>query len=476
VGSDERSALPRTVNASMSLLRTQPTGRVAALLIALAVADAGRAVAAGPVLTLQEAVSRALREGSQARIARLEAEQADAALGQARSIYWPQAAVSSNAGWSNRQNDTIDAVDSLDPEQAQVKRYPLSSLGSNESWLSVYIDQVLIDLSRWHGVERSELEREAAGVQETQQREAISYAVTEQYLAVLRLQRLAAADTQRVSEAEWLDHQAATLYDSGRALAAEREQAALTLEEARVQAAARQAELEEARAALWLAIGGAPGEEPQFELAPESLPSGVAPSEPASDDVLSAVPELRILDLRKRMEEANLAAARAERYPTLALRGGYFHYGTKRFDSFESELAVGVDLRVPVFNGFKTSSAIAGASNALEAARLRYDAVRQNKRTRLRELARRLVSTQSQPQLAERRARLAAERRRLADLALQGQRGSLSEALATRAEADRTARAAIDADLDRVLLWAAFEREAGALTTALVGEQASATP
>ena len=144
--------------------------------------------------------------------------------------------------------------------------------------------------------------------------------------------------------------------------------------------------------------------------------------------------------------------------------------------AFESELAIGVDLTVPVFNGFKTSSEIEGASSALEAARLRYDATRESKRSRLRELARRLVATQQQPQLAERRAHLAAERRRLADLSLQGQRGSVSEALAARTEADRASRAAIDASFDRVLLWASFEREAGALTTALVGEQASAAP
>jgi outer membrane protein len=380
--------------------------------------------------------------------------------------------VSSNAGWSNRQDDTIDAI----PREGQPpKRYPLSSLGSNEAWVSVYIDQVLFDLSRWHGVERTELEQEAAAVQESQERERISYAVTEQYLHVLRLQRLAAADTQRISNAEWLDRQAATLLEAGRALAADREHAALALEEARLQAAARQQELEDARAALWQMIGG-DSADVGFELAPESVPNAVAPPEPDSDDALRGVPELRILDLRRRMEEASLAAARAERYPTLSMRGGYFHYGTKRFDAFESELAIGVDLHIPVFNGFKTSNAIEGASTALEAARLRCDAVRASKRARLRELARRLASNQRRPQLAERRARLAAERRRLADLALQEQRGAVSEALAARDEADRASRAAIDAYFDRVLLWARLEREAGALTTALVGEQARATP
>jgi len=132
---------------------------------------------------------------------------------------------------------------------------------------------------------------------------------------------------------------------------------------------------------------------------------------------------------------------------------------------------------VPVFDGFKASSAIEGASAALEAARLRYDAMRESKRARLTELARQLASTQRQPELAERRARLAEERRRLADLALQAQHGSLPEALAARAEADRAGRAAVDAAFDRVVVWATLEREAGGLSTALVGDApASAQP
>jgi outer membrane protein len=453
----------------MSFRRTQSAWPVVGLVIALG----ARPAAASPTLTLPDAVSRALHEGADAKIARLEAEQADAATGQARSIYWPQAAVNSLAGWSDRQDETINAVNG----QGQVKRYPLSSLGSNEAWLSAYIEQTLFDLSRWHGVERTELEGEVAAVQAAQQRESIAFTVTEQYVNLLRLQRLAALDAQRVSEAEWLDRQAGTLLDAGRALAAEREQVGLALEEARVQTGVQQQALDDVRATFWRTIGGAADEPAQFELAPESVPPVGAPAEPSGDAALRAVPELRILDLRRRMEEQSLAAARAERLPTLSMRGGYFHYGTKRFDSFESELAIGVDLHVPVFDGFKASSAIEGASAALEAARLRYDAMRESKRARLTELARQLASTQRQPELAERRARLAEERRRLADLALQAQHGSLPEALAARAEADRAGRAAVDAAFDRVVVWATLEREAGGLSTALVGDApASAQP
>lgn len=441
---------------------------------ALATVLAGAAPVRGEpaaTLTLRQAVDQALRDGTDAKLARLETAQAGAATGQARSIYWPSAGVTSNAGWSNRQDDTINAVDG----QGQLRRYPLSSLGSNAAWLSVYVDQVLFDLRRWRGVQRTQLEEEVAAVQEAAQREAITYAVLREYVSVLRAQRDAVLDAERVEALEWLDRQAETLVRAGRALTSEREQVALALEEAQLQAAAARDAVEPRRTALWLVMGGAPVESP-VALDPDSVPAVEVPPGPTIESALAAIPELRILDLRRRMEETTLAQARAERYPTLSMRGGYFHYGTRRFDAFQSEAAIGVDLQIPVFDGFRASSAIEGASEALEAARLRYDATRASKRAQLEELARRLAATSRQPELAERRARLAAERRRLADLALQGQRGSVSDALAARDEMSRTGRAALDARYDRILLWADYEREAGLLANTVAGPMAEQAP
>ena len=445
----------------------------AALVLTLAsVAGADRVrAAAGPVLTLREAVEQALREGTDAKLARLETGQANAALGRARSVFWPSAGVTSNAGWSNRTDDTINAING----RGELKRYPLSSLGSNESWLSVYIDQVLFDLRQWRGVERTRLESEVAVVQATQRRETISYAVLQEYIALVRAERLAALDAQRVTDAEWLDRQTATLMEAGRVLASDREQAALALEEARIEAAARAQEVAEHRDALWRAISSEPVP-PELEVAPESVPHPMLPAEPPIEQSLSGLPELRILDLRRRMEEASLDAARAEFYPTLSMRGGYFHYGTRRFDAFESELAIGVDLHIPVFDGFRSTNAVEGASEALEAARLRYDSTRASKRARLQELARQLATTAKQPELAERRARLAEERQRLADVALQSQRGSLAQSVTAREEAIRARRAATEAYFDRVMLWADYEREAGTLACALVGPEPAAAP
>ena len=177
-------------------------------------AAAGRA-AGTDTLTLDDAVTRALRDAPAAKIARLEAGQADDAAAAARSIYYPRASVSSQAGYSNRQDDTVDALNG----QYKLKRYPLSSLGSSEPWLSLYLEQMVFDLRQWRSAERSQLEAEVAQVVEAQQRETISDNVLNSYLDVVRLEQLGALDRQRVTDAEWLNRQAGLLLDAGRALA-----------------------------------------------------------------------------------------------------------------------------------------------------------------------------------------------------------------------------------------------------------------
>ena len=446
--------------------------RVVPAALVLLAALAGHA-AGDEILTLDAAVARALRDAPAAKIARLEAGQADDAAAAARSIYYPRASVSSQAGYSNRQDDTLNAIDG----QGQLKRYPLSSLGSSEPWLSVYLEQMVFDLRQWRSAERSQLQAEVAEVVEAQQRETISYATLTSYVDVVRLEQLAVLDGQRVSDAEWLNRQAALLLEAGRALPGERDQAALAVDDARLATDDDAAMLIEARSALARAIGVDADQAATLAVDPRSLPPVSASGIDAErEDSMRAAPALRTLELRKRMEDLGVSVARAGWLPTLAVRGGYFHYGTRRFDSFESELAVGVDLKIPVFDGFQTSNSVDGATKAAEAAQLRYDALRDDTRAHLRELVRQLRAAQQQPALADRRAKLAVERQRLADLSLQGQRGTVGQALVARADAAREARAAVEARLAPLRLWAAVQRETGRLAAALAPAPLDAPP
>jgi outer membrane protein TolC len=431
----------------------------------------GRTPDSSPHLTLSDAVSRALREAPEAKIARLEADRAGDAASAAQSSYWPHASLGSQAGYSNRLDEKLEAVDG----NGRVREYGLASLGSRTGWLNLYINQLLFDLSRWKNIKRTELEAEAARIVHAERREAISFQVLEAYANVLRRQRLLDLDRVHLRRAEWLDEQAEVLLRAGEALPSQREQVALHLDEARMAASIRNDELAKARTDLVLSMGGS--DDDRFELVPDSLPT---PGTPMTDSVvetrLQSSPELRVLELRAKMEELRAEAARAEAYPTLGLRGGYSHYGAKRFDNFDDELHVGVDFEVPLFSGFRIQHSVAGANKAAQIARLRYRSTLENKRTRIRDLSRQLAASRQRPELAQRKAKLADERLRIADLNLRAQKGSLDLSLAARAQSALEAEAAVEAEFEPVMLWAQLEQEAGLLSDTILGGAGATEP
>jgi adhesin transport system outer membrane protein len=432
----------------------------------LAAAPAATARADG--LSLADAVRRALAEGRAARIARLQAERSQEALGQLQGAYLPQLSLGSGAGYSNRDNEKLRAVDA----QGREKVYGLTSLGSDRGWFNVYLDQLLFDLRRWRTLEREELATEAARVQESRDREQVAYDVTRQFATLVRLQRDAERAQQTLDDARRLDQEAAALFGSGRLLAVERERAALNLEQAELETHEQEARIQEARAALWSAMGGAPGGEGGLVLAPDSLPTPHAPSgAPSAEDVADS-PELRVLELREEMEQKAVSAANARRYPTLGLHAGYTNYGPRRYDLYGDEARVGIDLELPLFDGFQTDHAVAEATKNAEIARLQYRSLLEQKQRRVSELRRLLEAADAKLSLAERRAKAAREEQRIADLNLHAQRGRLVDALAARERATREALAAGDAWLGRIDLWAQLQLERGRLAASILGDAA----
>jgi outer membrane protein TolC len=237
----------------------------------------------------------------------------------------------------------------------------------------------------------------------------------------------------------------------------------------------RSNELTNARTDLVLLMGGS--DDDRFDLVSDSLPAVVAPMTDSSVEAsVQNSPELRVLELRTKMEELRAEAKRAEAYPTLGLRGGYSHYGVNRFDNFEDELHVGVDLEVPLFTGFRIQHSVARATKAAQIARLRYRKTLESKRTRMRDLARQLAASQQRPQLANRKAKLAGERVRIADLNLRARKGGLDRALAARAESALEEEAAVEAEFERVIVWAQLKQEAGLLSDTILGGAGATEP
>ena len=139
------------VNRTGTGVRRATAGLLAsALLVAPGVARADRA---DDTLTLDEAISKALADGTAARIARLEADRADHGAKEARAAVLPQIGVTSEVGWSNRYNDKIIALD----QNLQPKEYGLATLSADRAWLQLYVSQILLDLKQFREIERQQL-------------------------------------------------------------------------------------------------------------------------------------------------------------------------------------------------------------------------------------------------------------------------------------------------------------------------------
>jgi outer membrane protein TolC len=191
------------------------------------------------------------------------------------------------------------------------------------------------------------------------------------------------------------------------------------------------------------------------------------------EGVVSNSPELRVLELRRRMEEASVSAAKARRLPTVGFRAGYVYFGTDdRADLWNDEVRVGLAIDVPIFDGFQARHGIAAARKRAEIARLRHRSLLERKNLRTRELARKLETASLRLTLAERREAAAREEQRLVDLRLQAGRERLREALAAREDAARDAGAAAEARFARIDLWTDLQHERGRLTDAILGASA----
>jgi len=412
-------------------------------------------------LALRSAVERALRDGPAARIARLESEQAGNEASAAESIYWPRAEVSSQAGYSNRLNERFEAVNAA----GDVRRYGLATIGSSEGWFNFSVSQVLFDLARWTDARRAGFEAEVAALARAQRFEAVSYDVLEMYVGIVRLEALIARQRERINRLQGFDARAASLLSAGRSLGSEREEVALYLRESRLELQAREDECAGARRGLALLLG-ADGAETLPPLAESTLPDvGEGIAQPLVQ--VETAPDVRLLAVRRKIEELRLESLQASKYPTVALGAGYSHYGAKRFDNFADELRVGVDFRMPVFDGFRTVRSEAGATNAVSAARLRHESLIASKRVQLQNLGSQLAAAQRGVHLLAERQHLGEERIRLAELALDTQRGSLGVAIVARREVDRVVDAIVAARFEPILLWGALLREAGQLAATL---------
>jgi outer membrane protein TolC len=384
-------------------------------------------------LSLEEAVSRALSDGTAARIASERIDQRRFAAHEARSVFLPQVGV--EASGSNQSINlqsfglTLPGFPTVIP--------PFSFFDAHGK---IALDVVDVAARRRYaaavsGVAVSEAERERT-------ENDVASAVATLYVALQSAEASVEAAKANVDLFTKLRDLAddqrkagvATRLDSTRAeVALSRQRQALLLAENR---------RETARLALLHAIGA----DQSFEVVPTDPLEDLGAAPPSTEEALASArnhrPELRSFD--EQLREASLAteAERAERLPRVGVQfqGGYsgFHFD----DLFWTRSVAGV-VSVPVFTGTRTAARIAEAKSREREVRLQKT---EQERQVEEEVRRALIAWDS----ARSRVDVARESERLAGEELQFARDRFAEGITSSIEVDNAQTSLASAQDDRI--------------------------
>ncbi|HEV8579211.1 MAG TPA: TolC family protein [Thermoanaerobaculia bacterium] len=331
--------------------------RILAALLPLALAGAGAAwgeqPAAAPLrLSLADAIAQALDEGTAARLATARIAEAQAAAQEARSALQPQLSAGSLLA-----NESINlATFGFTPPPGE----PNVTEPFNVVDFHVTVAMNVIDLAA-----RRRYRAAQAGVQVSEEERRriandVAAAVASLYVAVGR-------SSARIDEIR----ANVDLFERLRQLAVDQKQAGvgtrLDTTRAEVQLARqRQALLvatnqrDVARLALLRAIGADLGSEVVLADDWSREMVAVPPLAEALTAARQGRPELAVIEQRLRAADLTLAAARAEKFPTLGTQAQGIESGNRASD-LEWSRTIGAMVTVPLFTGRRTEARVAAA-------------------------------------------------------------------------------------------------------------------
>ncbi len=407
-----------------------------AFLAALFAAPPGATLAAEIPLTLAEAVGIALRGNPSLAAAEGREKGSWAAQDRAAAERWPQLRLDSRLGHVSEVPAT--EIPGRDPVP----------LAEKDTWVSAATIQQLV----YSGGRVSALVRqagqsaEAARATRFRSRQLVAFGAERAFRILLATQEeigvaaqnLAAADDHlRVAGERYLARSAAR-FDVLRA--------EVQAEEARQEVIRADGNLLVARAQLLQALGLPTGE---YRALP---PGATVAARPGVDELLAAAdrqrPDLQGLDRQLAAAEAGVAAARAERYPTLALAADY-QYVTPESTTVFTRWSVGALVSLPILDGGRAGARRREAEAALVQARAALDQGRRQVEAEVRQAVARVASAEALVRVAARQVEQAEELSRLADVRFAGGVGTATEVADAKGSLARARYGLVRAEADR---------------------------
>lgn len=431
----------------------------AAALAALVAAAPGTAAAAEIPLALTEAVGIALRSNAALDAAAARESGAWAAQDRAAAERWPQLRLESRLGHVNEVPATV------------LPGLATMALAEKDTWVTSAALQQLV----YSGGRVSALVRqgghaaEAARAQRLRARQVVAFGAerafrillaTQEEIDVASRNRAAADDHLRVA-GERFSARAAARFDVLRA--------EVQAEEARQEGIRADGNLNVARAQLLQALGLAAGEY-------RALPPGAAvDARPGIEALLAEAsalrPDLRGLARQVEAAESGVAAARAERYPTLALAADY-QYVTPESTTVFTRWSVGALVSLPLLDGGRAGACRAEAEAVLAQARAALETGRRQVEAEVRQSVARIASAAALVRVAARQLEQAEELSRLADVRFAGGVGTATEVADAKTSLARARYGLVRAQAERGI---ADAEQALAVGSAPAGEPAERT-
>lgn len=344
--------------------------RIALLLAALAPAAAPLAAGQEP-LTVAEVVRAALASHPSVAAAEAVTTGAVAGVRQARSGWWPAAAVEASATRFDEPM-IVAPLHGFDPTRPPIFDQSLWQTNLSLSW-------PLFDPQRGSRIERARAEVSVSRAADRLVREALAARAVNAFLETSSARELVAFHDARVAALEREGERARALVREGRAARLAEIRAAAALAAAQADRVSARGRLDAAERMLERLIGAGPGSLTARPLAQAGVAAGdTVPGRPA----LLAAAEAGNPDLARRSSRVTaLRAARAEArgawLPHLKVLGRVVQYGSGQ-GSEAVEWQTGVALSYPLFTGGARPAATERAAAEMAAAEAELAAARRD--------------------------------------------------------------------------------------------------
>ncbi len=311
-------------------------------------------------LTLSEAISHALEHKAEAEKARLDIRKGDAQIAEVRSNALPNLSFNSNTSYNPLLQETVLPGEMFGAPGQQVK------VAFGQKWTSsnmVQLTQVLFNQSVFTGLKAARSTKEFYILNAALTEEQIIEKVANAYFQVYQAEQMLdnaknnlAITTQTIKIIEGL-------YDAGLARKIDLDRTVVARNN--VNSGVHQLEntLDLAENTLKFMIGMPMNQE--IELPEQTFDPAVLPDRTANFDDRT---EIKLMDKQLELLQWQKKATIAEYYPTAALSANYGFLGQgenmpwwngRENGVYWSDLAsIGLNIRIPIFNGFATKSRV----------------------------------------------------------------------------------------------------------------------